>query len=101
MVDNVLVTGGAGYIGGHACKALAKAGYAPVAMDNLVHGHRSAVRWGPFVHGDLADGALVRRVLREHRIKAVLHFAAYAYVGESVEQPGRSKYDPGLFTPVS
>jgi len=89
LVDNVLVTGGAGYIGGHACKALAKAGYAPVAMDNLVHGHRSAVRWGPFVHGDLADGALVRRVLREHRIKAVMHFAAYAYVGESMQEPGK------------
>jgi UDP-glucose-4-epimerase GalE len=89
LADNVLVTGGAGYIGSHACKELARAGYAPVTIDNLVYGHRSAVRWGPFVVGDLADGALVRRVLRDHRITAVVHFAAYAYVGESMQQPGK------------
>ena len=89
MVDNILVTGGAGYIGSHACKALAQAGYVPVTLDNLVYGHRSAVRWGPFVRGDLADEALVRRVLHEHRIKAVMHFAAYAYVGESMLDPGK------------
>ena len=89
MVNNVLVTGGAGYIGSHACKALARAGYAPVTLDNLVYGHRSAVRWGTFVRGDLADGALVRRVLREHRITAVMHFAAFAYVGESMCEPGK------------
>ena len=89
MVNNILVTGGAGYIGSHACKALAQGGYAPVTLDNLVSGHRSAVRWGPFVRGELADGELVRRVLREHRIKAVLHFAAYAYVGESMREPGK------------
>jgi UDP-arabinose 4-epimerase len=89
LVDNILVTGGAGYIGSHACKALAQGGYAPVTLDNLVYGHRSAVRWGPFVRGDLADGELVRRVLRDHRIKAVLHFAAYAYVGESMREPGK------------
>jgi len=89
MPPNVLVTGGAGYIGSHACKALAEAGYTPVALDNLVHGHRHAVRWGPFVHGELADEALVRRVLREHRIEAVMHFAAYCYVGESMGAPGK------------
>ena len=89
MVDNVLVTGGAGYIGSHACKALAEAGYAPVTIDNLVYGHPTAVRWGPLVRGDIGDGALVRRVLREHRIKAVMHFAAYAYVGESMQEPGK------------
>ena len=89
MVDNVLVTGGAGYIGSHACKALAQGGYTPVTLDNLVYGHRSAVRWGPFVRGDLADGVLLRRVLREHRIRAVMHFAAYAYVGESMLEPGK------------
>ena len=89
MAANVLVTGGAGYIGSHTCKALARAGHAPVTLDNLVRGHRSAVRWGPFVAGDLADGDLVRRVLREHRIQAVVHFAAYAYVGESMLEPGK------------
>ena len=89
MVDSVLVTGGAGYIGSHACKALALAGYVPVTLDNLVYGHRSAVRWGPFVRGDISDAALVRRVLREYRIQAVMHFAAYAYVGESMLDPGK------------
>ncbi len=89
MATNILVTGGAGYIGSHACKALAAAGYAPVTLDNLVRGHRSAVRWGPFVEGDLADSGLVRRVLREHRIAAVIHFAAYGYVGESMHEPGK------------
>src|SRR5688500_546802 len=89
LLPNVLVTGGAGYIGSHACKALARAGYTPVTIDNLVYGHRSAVRWGPFVQGDLADAVLLRRVLRDHRIAAVLHFAGYAYVGESMIAPGK------------
>ena len=89
MGSNVLVTGGAGYIGSHACKALAAAGHRPIAFDNLVYGHRWAVRWGPFVEGDLADGELLRRVLREHEIDAVMHFAAYAYVGESMADPGK------------
>ena len=89
LSGNVLVTGGAGYIGSHACKALAEAGATPVSLDNLVHGHSDAVRWGPFVKGDLADGLLLRRTLREHRIEAVLHFAAYAYVGESMGEPGK------------
>ena len=87
MSSNVLVTGGAGYIGGHTCKALARAGYTPVTLDNLVYGHRWAVKWGPFVEGDLADRDLLRRVMREHQIQAVVHFAAYAYVGESVRAP--------------
>ena len=55
MGKNILVTGGAGYIGSHACKALAKAGYTPIAYDSLVYGHREAVRWGPLVEGDLGD----------------------------------------------
>ncbi len=84
-----LVTGGAGNIGRHTCKAQAHAGFTPVTLDSLVYGHRSAVRWGPFVEGDLADEALVGRVLREHRIEAVVHFAAFAYVGESMQQPAR------------
>jgi UDP-arabinose 4-epimerase len=89
MPSNVLVTGGAGYIGSHACKALAAAGYTPVTLDNLVHGHRAAVRWGPFVRGEVADETLVRRVLREQRIDCVIHFAGYGYVGESMQAPGK------------
>jgi UDP-arabinose 4-epimerase len=86
---NVLVTGGAGYIGSHACKALAEFGHVPVTVDNLVYGHRRAVKWGPFIEGDIADGTLLRRVLREYDIHAVMHFAAFAYVGESMQDPGK------------
>ena len=86
---SVLVAGGAGYIGSHTCKALAAAGYVPVTLDNLVDGHRDAVRWGPLVEADLADRRTLERVLREHRVAAVVHFAAYAYVGESMADPGR------------
>jgi UDP-glucose-4-epimerase GalE len=88
-VESVLVTGGAGYIGSHTCKALAGAGFRPITLDNLVYGHRRAVKWGPFVEGDLADGALLESVMREHSVTAVVHFAAYAYVGESMQQPGK------------
>ena len=87
MSKAILVTGGAGYIGSHACKALARAGYTPIAFDNLVYGHREAVRWGPLVEGDLADRALVAQTLRRFDIAAVMHFAAYAYVGESMAKP--------------
>lgn len=86
----ILVTGGAGYIGSHACKALEKAGYLPVAYDNLVYGHRSAVKWGPLEEGDIADRNRLESVLERYKPIAVMHFAAYAYVGESVENP--SKY---------
>lgn len=83
----VLVAGGAGYIGSHACKALAKAGYLPVAYDNLSRGHSEAVRWGPLVVGDLADRPLLRDVLKAYHVRAVMHFAAFAYVGESMSRP--------------
>jgi UDP-glucose-4-epimerase GalE len=86
---NILVTGGAGYIGSHTCKALAAAGYVPVALDNLSCGHRWAVRWGPLEVADLADREALDRVLRAHRIGAVIHFAASAYVGESMADPGK------------
>ena len=86
-LGNVLVTGGAGYVGAHACKALAKAGYTPVVYDNLSTGHDSFVRWGPFVRGDIRDYATVRDAIHYHEISAVLHFAACAYVGESVIDP--------------
>lgn len=88
MSNAILVTGGAGYIGSHACKALARAGYLPVTYDNLSRGHREAVRWGPLIEGDLGDRGRLDETLRSHAIAAVMHFAAFAYVGESVEQPG-------------
>jgi UDP-arabinose 4-epimerase len=89
VTNTVLVTGGAGYIGSHACKALARAGYLPVAYDNLLNGHREAVRWGPLVQGELADASFLAATFERFDIAAVMHFAAFAYVGESVEQPGR------------
>ncbi len=85
----ILVTGGAGYIGSHACKALAHAGFRPVTLDNLVYGHREAVQWGPLIEGDLGDRSLLDNVMREHAIQAVVHFAAYAYVGESMQDPAK------------
>lgn len=89
MSAKVLVTGGAGYIGSHACKLLARSGYTPVVFDNLVYGHRDFVKWGEFEEGDLCDAARIREVIAKHRPEAVLHFAAYALVGESVTNPGK------------
>jgi UDP-glucose-4-epimerase GalE len=86
---NILVTGGAGYIGSHACKALAANGFRPVVYDSLVRGHRSLVKWGDLVVGDLCDSEALGDVFRRYRPEAVLHFAAFAYVGESVEHPAR------------
>ena len=83
----VLVTGGAGYIGSHTCKALARAGHHVVVYDNFVAGHRDAVRYGELVEGDIADVASVRAALARHRISAVMHFAAFLDVGESVRNP--------------
>lgn len=85
----VLVTGGAGYIGSHTCKALASAGHVPVAFDNLSRGHRWAVKWGPLVHGDVRNTNEVRKAIESYDIDAVIHFAAFAYVGESVEEPNQ------------
>lgn len=85
---NVLVVGGAGYIGSHCCRQLLAAGHQPVVLDNLVYGHRAAVAPGITLHeADLGDEAAVGRILREDRIEAVMHFAAYCYVGESVTDP--------------
>jgi len=85
---HVLVTGGAGYIGSHACKALKAAGYMPVTYDNLVTGWRDAVKFGPFVQGDLADRATLDRAFETYRPSAVMHFAALSQVGESMIDPG-------------
>ena len=87
MSQSILVTGGAGYVGSHACKALAAAGYRPVSYDNLSRGHRAAVKWGPLVEGELHDRERLVEALRAHRASAVMHFAALAYVGESVTHP--------------
>ena len=89
MSGNVLVTGGAGYIGAHACKALRAAGFTPVAFDNLATGWRGAVKFGPFVQGDLMDRAAVDAAFAEYRPVAVMHFAALSLVGESMQDPGR------------
>ena len=89
MSRNILVTGGAGYVGSHACKVLAQSGFLPIAFDNLVRGHRRAVKWGPLVESDLADGARLGDVLREYQVEAVIHFADYARVTESVAEPGK------------
>jgi UDP-glucose-4-epimerase GalE len=83
----VLVTGGAGYVGSHACKALAEAGHTPVTYDNLMRGYRSAVKWGPLEIGDILDGARLSQALKKHNPAAVMHFAALALVAESVSDP--------------
>lgn len=86
---NILVTGGAGYIGSHTCKALAERGYTPVTLDSLIYGHEWAVKWGPLVKGDIADRALLDRVFEEYAPAGVIHFAAFIEVGESVKDPAR------------
>jgi UDP-arabinose 4-epimerase len=84
---NVLVTGGAGYIGSHTAKALSAAGFTPVVLDDMTAGHPWAVRWGPFVEGDIADEELLRRTFGNYQIESVIHLAASAYVGESMQNP--------------
>ncbi len=84
---HVLVTGGAGYIGSHTCKMLARAGLQPVALDDLRRGHRAAVQWGSLFEGDCGDPTNLEHVFRSYPIAAVIHFAAYAYVGESMQAP--------------
>jgi UDP-arabinose 4-epimerase len=88
-MKKILVTGGAGYIGSHTCKALAQAGYLPIAYDNLVHGHEWVVKWGPFEAGDILDRIRLNEVLSQYHPEAVIHFAAYAYVGESMQDPDK------------
>lgn len=84
----ILVTGGAGYIGSHACKALARAGHMPVTYDNLSRGFAHAVKWGPFEQGDILDQERLAAAIARHRPDAVVHFAAFAYVGELMLDPG-------------
>ena len=89
MAQTVLVTGGAGYIGSHACKALRDAGFVPVTYDNLCTGWQQAVKFGPFEQGDLMDRARLDEVFARHKPVAVMHFAALSQVGEAMAQPGK------------
>lgn len=87
MMKNILVTGGAGYIGSHTAKILSKGGYKPIVVDNLSRGHEWAVKWGPLERADLEDSEALASIFRRWQPEAVVHFAAYAYVGESVQHP--------------
>lgn len=86
-MKTVLVTGGAGYIGSHTVKELHQKNYNTIVLDNLVYGHRQAVNTGTFIQGDLGDKSLLETIFKTHTINAVMHFSAYAYVGESVVNP--------------
>lgn len=83
----VLLTGGAGYIGSHTAKELARQGFDPVVLDDLSTGHKWAAKWGQLIHAPIQSGAVVREVIRSHKVEAVVHFAANAYVGESMRHP--------------
>src|SRR4051794_30171407 len=84
---NILLTGGAGYIGSHTALALRQAGYTPVVLDNLSHGHEWAVKYGPFIRGDVGDADAVRALCMTYQPRALVHFAAFIEVGESVLNP--------------
>jgi UDP-arabinose 4-epimerase len=86
-MKTVLVTGGAGYVGSHCAKAFARRGWNVVTLDNLSRGWRDAVKWGPLIEADIGDQDTVRRAIIEHKPALIAHFAAYAYVGESVTAP--------------
>ena len=89
----VLVVGGAGYIGSQMCKYLSQNGYKPIVLDNLVCGHRESVKWGPFIEGSMDNRELLTQLFKKYEIHAVMHFAAYAYVGDSVTDPGKYYYN--------
>ena len=86
---NVLITGGAGYIGSQTCKALYQAGYQPIAYDNLSRGHKELVKWGPLEIGDISDRQMLKEVIAKYNPVAVIHFAALKAVGESVADPAK------------
>lgn len=89
----ILVCGGAGYIGSHINKQLYKEGYETIVFDNLIYGHREAVKWGTFVKGDLKNIEDIEAIFQKYEIEAVFHFAAFAYVGESVQEPEKYYYN--------
>jgi UDP-glucose-4-epimerase GalE len=86
-MSEILVVGGAGYIGSHMCKYLHGKGLQPVILDNLSLGHKESVKWGPLYQGELDDPKLLAEIFKNHDIKAMMHFAAFCYVGESVTEP--------------
>jgi UDP-glucose-4-epimerase GalE len=88
MTCRVFITGGAGYIGSHTAKLFHREGFEPVVFDNLSRGHGDFVKWGPLIQGDLRNTALLREAIRWAKPEAVVHFAAFAFVGESVADPG-------------
>lgn len=92
-MGKILVCGGAGYIGSHVNKMLNQQGYETVVFDNLIYGHKEAVKWGELVIGDLADMNALEKLFKKHSFDAVFHFAAYAYVGESVDNPEKYYYN--------
>ncbi len=92
-MGKILVCGGAGYIGSHINKKLNKQGYETVVFDNLVYGHKEAVKWGELIVGDLADTQALDELFSKYEFDAVFHFAAYAYVGESVDNPEKYYYN--------
>ncbi len=87
MKKDILVVGGAGYIGSHTCLRLAEKGFNPIVVDNLSTGHKQSIQWGPFYQTDIFDAAGLEKVFMAHNIQGIFHFAASAYVGESVENP--------------
>jgi len=88
-MDKILVFGGAGYIGSHTCKALAENGFEPVVYDNLSEGYARFVRWGDLIEADILDAGAVAQALERHKPVAIIHFAAFTYVGESVTDPAK------------
>ena len=98
--EHILVTGGAGYIGSHVNKALSRKGHATCVADNLVRGHRELLKWGEFVEADCGDAVAMQRLFERYRIRAVMHFAAFAYVGESVEDP-RKYYENNVLAALN
>src|SRR5258708_9653323 len=99
----ILVTGGAGYIGAHCCKAVSEAGYLPVCFDNLSTGHRSFVKWGPLVEGDVSDTRRVADAMAAHEIVAVMHFSAFNQIRESGNDPQKYyfKKSGGALSPLN
>src|SRR5262245_64486008 len=94
----ILITGGAGYVGSHCAKALGAAGHEGIVFDSLVFGHHEFVRWGKLVEGDIRNATALDAIYSTHRIDAVMHFAALAYVGEPVTATSRY-YDVNLNVP--